>query len=106
MTKNEFYTNVANGNLTDETRAYAQNEIDKFAEAEAEKNAKNATLIEAILAYLKTCSEAVRAHEIAEAVDISTSKVTSLCKKLTADGTLVRDSIVFDKRSVYVYKLA
>lgn len=106
MTRNDFYTHVANGNLTEEVRSYAQTQVNKYLEETSAKEAENAKYIEALLAYLKTQSEPVRAAEIAEALDCTTSKATSLCKKLVENSVLTRESAVYNKRSIYVYKLA
>lgn len=106
MTRNDFMKNVAQNNITEEVIAYAQTEYAKVAEDEERKNAENATLVAAITEYLSAQTELKRASEIAEAVDCTTSKASNLCKKMAENGTLVRESVVFDKRSVYAYKIS
>lgn len=105
MTKNEFFTNVANENLTPETLAYARAEVEKVAKQNAVKAEENAIVANAICEFLATQNEPVKAGLIAEAIDSTTSKVTSVCKGLVAEGRISRDSAVIDKRSVYVYAL-
>lgn len=105
MTKYEFYKNVANQNLTDETIAYAAALVEKEDTAKASKAEENAAYEAQVLEYLASCEEPQRASQIGEALDLHSSKVTALCKNLLAREAVKRDSTVINKRSVYVYSI-
>lgn len=105
MTKYEFYKNVATQNLTDETIAYAANLVEKEDTAKASKAEENAAYEAQILDYLSSCEEPQRAAQIGEALDLTSSKVTALCKSLLAREAVTRESIVVNKRSVYAYSV-
>lgn len=95
MTLREFYTNIANGTVT-------QNEIDfavegiakldatnakrkeKAAEGQSKKAIENAPIKEAIKEALTT--EAQTASQLGAIVGVSHNKVTPLVKELVAEG--------------------
>jgi predicted HTH transcriptional regulator len=95
MTLREFYTNIANGTIT-------QNEIDfavegiakldatnekrkaKAAEGQTKKAEENAPIKAAILATLS--AEPQTAPQIAAIVGVTHNKVTPLAKQLVAEG--------------------
>ena len=87
MTNREMLTEIVNGNLTEEVKAKAAEEIAKLDARNAARKEKpsktqleNATLIPKIAEVLT--SEPQLASDIAEKVGLSTSKVTPLVKKV------------------------
>ena len=116
MTLREFYTNIANGTIT-------QNEIDfavegiakldatnekrkaKAAEGQTKKAEENAPIKAAIQGALT--NEAQTAPQIAAIVGVSHNKVTALARQLVAEGIAeVTDVKVPGKGTMKGYALA
>lgn len=92
MTRVEFFTAVANAQITDEVKAYAAEQATKLA-TPTPKQVENASLKEEIVKYLSEQSEPVIGAEIAKQFELSTSKVTGLCGVLVKDGILAKSGV-------------
>lgn len=112
MTNREFYSNIVNGNITEEVVAHAATAIEKLdAALEARKNkpskkaTENAPVLEAITGILT--SEPAVASDIATAAGISTQKASALLRQLVANGTAVVSEVKVPKKgTVKAYALA
>lgn len=105
MTNREFFTAVANGNVTEEVIAHASAAISKLDAAlekrkntPSKKDVENAPILEAITNALTT--EPVVAADIATAVGISTQKASSLLRKLVASGVATVTEVKVPKKGV------
>ena len=116
MTTREFYVAVVSGQITDDTIAKAQellNALDqKNADAAKKKAEKNAKIDEpiktAIMTFLHDQTEPKTASDICVALknngvtageaELTTAKVSSMCRQLTADGQLVDGDVKVPKR--------
>lgn len=92
MTRVEFFTAVANAQITDEVKAYAAEQAEKLA-APTPKQIENTSLKEEIVKFLSEQTEPVIGAEIAKQFKISTSKVTGLCGVLVKDGILTKSGV-------------
>ena len=112
MTNREFYSNIVNGNITEEVVAHAATAIEKLdAALEARKNkpskkaTENAPVLEAITGILT--SEPAVASDIATAAGISTQKASALLRQLVATGVAVQSEVKVPKKgTVKAYALA
>ena len=93
MTNREFYTMVANGTLTEEVIAKANEEITKLDERNAKRASKpskksleNEPIKAKIVEFLAEGSHL--ASEIASGCEISVQKASTLCGQLVKSGTL------------------
>ena len=95
MTNREFYTAIANANVSEEITAYAISAIEKLdatnekrkakaAEGQTKKAEENAPIKAAIFATLS--AEPQTAPQIAAIVGVTHNKVTPLAKQLVAEG--------------------
>lgn len=102
MTNREFYTNIANGVLTDAEKTFAEEAIakldatnakrkEKTAEGKTKKAEENAPIVAAIHEALT--ADAQTASQIAAIVGCSHNKVTPLVKGLVADGVAVMTKV-------------
>ena len=113
MTLREFYNNVINGKIDDDTIAVAKGEIEKLdARNDKRRNTlskeqiANEGIKEQILAYLEGKTKVV-ASEIATSLSLSTQKVSSLCRQLVdSKKVTVEDIKVTGKGYVKGYTLA
>lgn len=107
MTNREFYTNIANGNITDAEKEFALAAIAKMDETnekrknkispkEAEKQAADAVVREQIAGVLT--ADPQTAADLAAAVGISTQKASAQLRKLVADGVAVSTDIKVPKK--------
>ena len=107
MTKREFYTNIANGTITDVEKEMALAEIAKLDETnekrknktspkDAEKAAADAVIRENIFALIT--SDPQTAADLGAQVGVSTPKATAELRKLVADGRVVKSDIKVPKR--------
>ena len=108
MTNREMFTAIVNGELTDEVKAKAAEEIAKLDKRNADRKGKesktqkeNKPIIEAIANLLT--EEPMLASDIAEKLEISTSKASALVKKV--DGVKVTDVKVTGKGVRKAYSL-
>lgn len=109
MTNREFYAKVIELVQDAEVVAKAEIELAKLdarnekRKAQPSKKAiENAPIVEKIADFLKGQSEVVTARQIADALELSTSKVSALIKKI--DDIKVSE-VVVDRRVVKGYAL-
>lgn len=103
MTNREFYTNIANGTITDAEIAHAASALEKMDAAnEARKNKpsktalENAPIIEALTNALT--ADPQTAADLGAAVGISTQKASSLLRQIVASGVAVASDISVPKK--------
>ena len=109
MTQRDFYAKVIELVQDAEVVAKAEEELakmdarnEKRKAMPSKKSIENAPIMSAIENYLKEQSEVVTAKQIANALDLTTSKVSALAKKI--DGIVISD-VVVDRRVVKGYAL-
>ena len=95
MTKREFLENVLNiAGLSDEMVEFAQNELAKMDNRNAARKAKPSKVAVENAAHLQTIQQVLdgqdpmTAAQIAEVVNLSTAKVTSICSRAARDNVL------------------
>ena len=105
MTNREFYIAIANGTMNDEIKAFAEEAIRKMVERNVKRSSKpsktsieNAPIKESIMEFISNRNEFCIASAIAEALEISTSKASALCRQLVADGKLVEKEVKIPKQ--------
>ena len=107
MTNREFYTNIANGTVTETEKEFALAAIakldatnekrkNKTSPKDAEKAAADAAVRESIVAVLT--SDPQTAADLAVAVGISTQKASSLLRQIVASGVAVASDIKVPKK--------
>ena len=110
MTNREFYTNVLNGTLTEETLNHARSELTKLDE----KNAKRKTTqtktqkenegVKSEIVALLIANGSMVASEIGTALSITTQKASALCGQLVESKLItVADIKVKGKGTVKQY---
>ena len=113
MTNREFYTAVINGNITNEVQEFAGAEVAKL-DARNEKRRNTPTKAQEanigvktlIVEHLRNVQSAV-ASDIASACEVSTQKVSALCKQLVDEGKIkVADIKVKGKGTLKSYSIA
>ena len=112
MTQREFYTAVINSAVSDELTAFATSAIEKLdarnakrASTPSKKSVANEPIKASIAEFLT--DGAHLASEIAKGLELSTSKVSALCRQMVADGVLtVEDVKVKGKGMQKSYSLA
>lgn len=112
MTNREFYTNIINGNITEDVISHASIAIEKLDNAlEARKNkpskraTENAPILEALTNALT--SEPQTASDIAGLVGITTQKASALLRQLVTSGVAVQSEVKVPKKgTVKAYALA
>lgn len=105
MTRLQFFANVAEGNITEEVKAYAADQATKLG-TPTPQQIENAALKEDIVAFLKEKTEPVISAEIAKHFEISTSKATGLCGVMVKDGILVKSKVNTDNGERVGYSIA
>ena len=114
MTRREFFNAVAEGNITDEHKLFAEKEIAKMDERNAKrkdkpskKSVENEPIKEKIIDFIGGCETSQIASVIAENVEISTQKASALCRQLVEVGTLNAEEVkVKGKGKIKAYSLA
>ena len=107
MTKREFYTNIANGTITEAEKEMALAEIakmdatnearkNKTSPKEAEKQEADAKIRESIFALIT--SDPQTAADLGAQVGVSTPKATAELRKLVADGRVEKTDIKVPKK--------
>ena len=107
MTNREFFTNIANGTITETEKEFALAAIakldatnekrkNKTSPKDAEKQAADAVVREQIAGILT--ADPQTASDIATAVGISTQKASAQLRKLVADGVAVATDIKVPKK--------
>lgn len=119
MTKREFFESVIryacdgedviNNVNANDLIAFAQKEIDKLdaqnikrKEKPTKAQVENAELVQKMVEMFAGQSK-VLAHDIAEKMDITTSKATALCKMAVKDGKATVDDAVVNKSVKKIY---
>ena len=114
MTNREFFTAIANSDLNDELKAFATEAIVKLDERNAKRASKpskksleNIPIRAHIAGFLEENEGSHLASEIASALELSTQKVSALCRQMVTDGVLtVEDVKVKGKGTQKAYSLA
>ena len=118
MTNREFYTNISNGIINDEVIAHATSAIEKMDTANANRKSKPSKTsvanepIKASIVELLTTNGAMVASAIGTALttpelEVSTSKVSALCRQLVEAKVLsVEDVKIPKKGTVKQYSIA
>lgn len=107
MTNREFYTNIANGTITDAEKEFALAAIAKMDETnekrknkvspkDAEKAEADAKVREAIFALIT--NDPQTASDLGAAVGVSTPKASAELRKLVAEGKVVATDISVPKK--------
>ena len=107
MTKREFYTNIANGTITDAEKEMALAEIakldatnearkNKTSPKEAEKQAEMAALRESIFAVIT--NDPQTEADIAAQVGVTGAKARAQLRKLVAEGKVASADIKVPKK--------
>ena len=112
MTQREFFTAVITKVEDEELKAYAEESIAKLDARNASRKSKpskksleNEPIKVSIREFLESGSHL--ASEIAKGLDLSTSKVSALCRQMVTDGLLtVEDVKVKGKGTQKSYTLA
>lgn len=113
MTNREFYNAIINHEVNDEVIAMAKAEIEKLdARNEKRRNTltkeqkANEEVKGAIVEFIGDKSEVV-ASDIAKGLDLSTQKVSALCKQMVENGVLAVSEVkVKGKGAVKGYRKA
>lgn len=103
MTYREMYTNIINGDITEETVEMARAALAKLDERNARRAGQpsktaiaNEPIKADIVAWLTENGTHI-AKEVGEALGISTSKASALCGQLVKVGTLVPSEVKVPK---------
>ena len=107
MTNREFYTNIANGTITEAEKEFALAAIakmdatnearkNKTSPKDAEKAAADAVVRENIFALLT--ADPQTASDLGAQVGVSTPKATAELRKLVADGRVEKTDISVPKK--------
>lgn len=109
MTNREFYTNIANGTITEAEKEFALAAIakldatnearkNKTSPKDAEKAAADAVVRENIFALLT--ADPQTASDLGAQVGVSTPKATAELRKLVAEGRVEKTDVKVPKRGV------
>ena len=105
MTDREFYNAIASGTMNGEVKAFAEKAIRKMVERDVKRSSKpsktsieNAPIKGSIMEFISNRNEFCIASAIAEAREISTAKASALCRRLVADGKLVKKEVKVPKQ--------
>ena len=104
MTKRDFLNAVMNGEINDEIKAFAEEEIEKLDAANAKrreqsskKRAENQPLLDKI--YNEVLGEEPKtASEVAEVIETSVQKASSLLRTLVEEGKAEAQEIKVPKK--------
>ena len=109
MTRREFFQAVANNEITEEVITFAVEAIDKMDAQNIKRKEKptkaqieNAELVEKMVEMFAGQSK-VLAHDIAEKMEITTSKATALCRMAVKEGKIAVDDAVVNKSVKKIY---
>ena len=104
MTKREFLTMVANGEINEEIKAFAEEEINKLDAVNAKrrkqsskKRAENQPLLDKIYNEILG-NEPKSASEVAEIIETSVQKASSLLRTLEDEGKATSAEIKIPKK--------
>lgn len=103
MTNREFFTAILNSNLSDEMKEHATAELKKMDERNSKRSStmtttqkENIALKEKILSALTT--EGKVASALAEELNLSVQKVSSLCRQLVEEGKVTVEDVKIPKK--------
>ena len=99
MTKRDFMTMVMNGEMTDEMKDFARAEIEKRKNTISKKALENIPLMDRIYNEI-LCEEAKTATDVAEVMEISVQKASSLLRKMVEDGRATKTEVKIPKKGV------
>lgn len=104
MTMREYHTNITNGIVNDEMKAYAAERIAKLDADLAKRNSKpskasiaNEPVKAEIVAFITKRGEACLASAIGEACGVSTQKASVLCRQMVESGVLTSSEVKVPK---------
>lgn len=105
MTNREFYNAIINGTMNEEVQDFAKEAIQKMDERNEKRSSKpsktsieNAPIKEKIIEFISNHNEFCIASTIAEALEVSTQKISSLCRQLVNDGKLIEQEVKIPKQ--------
>jgi Fic family protein len=103
MTNREFYTNIANGTITEAEKEFALAAIAKMDETNEKRKNKPSKTAEANAPIIASLTEALTsdpqtAADLAAVVGISTQKASSLLRQIVASGVAVSVDIKVPKK--------
>ena len=106
MTKREFLTKIAAGEMNDELMAMATSEIEKLDAANEKRKEKvskkaeeNQPLVDRIVNEILT-DEPMTATDIAAILELSVQKTSSLCRAAVAQGGAIQTEVKVPKRGM------
>ena len=107
MTNRNFFELVAAGTLNEEVVAHAVAQIEKMNETNEKRKAKpsktaiaNEPIKAAILEFITGRNEICIASAVAEAVEISVHKASSLLNQLAEEGKLTKSEVKVPKKGL------
>lgn len=112
MTNRELYNAVINGNITDEVKAKAQEELDKLDARNSAKNSKPTKTQKENEPIAKAIVEALEGGEklgvdLATELGITVNKVNGIALNLVKEGVLIKTKVkVKGKGEMTAYSLA
>lgn len=100
MTKREFYTFIANGEMTEELKQFANAQIAQMNKANAptKKQIENETIKTKILEILS--AEPKTASTIALEIEISVQKASALLKQLVKEQKVIQKETKIPKKGI------
>ncbi len=103
MTNREFFNEIINANVSDEITAFATDALTKLNARNAKRantptkaQKENEPIREMIVAYI-TAHGAMLSTTLAEALSLTTQKVTGLCGLMVKEGILVAEKVKIPK---------
>ena len=103
MTNREFFTAILNSTLSDEMKEHAKAELKKMDERNSKRSStmttiqkENIALKEKILSILTTDGKV--SSVIAEELNLSVQKVSSLCRQLVEEGKVLVEDVKIPKK--------
>lgn len=112
MTKKEMLEIIANGEINEEVIAKAKEMLEKIADTNAKKaakdaakrNEKNGQIISTIMENLEKYGEA-STITLSEFIGVSKQKISGVCRSLVAEGRLESFRALENGRAVTAYRL-
>ena len=112
MTKKEMLEKITNGEINEEVIAKAKEMLEKIADTNAKKaakdaakrNEKNGQIISTIMENLEKYGEA-STITLSEFIGVSKQKISGVCRSLVAEGRLESFRALENGRAVTAYRL-
>ena len=89
MTNREFFNAIINANVNDELTKHATAELEKLNKRNAQRSSKPSKT--------QLANEPIKAHLLVDA-DLSTQKISSLCRQLVEAGKLAVEEVKIPKK--------